>query len=168
MEQQGYWLVVRTKIRREKWAGDNIEHQGFGVYNPLVAIELSLVQVKIESLFPGYLFVYTPNGQWRVLTGTFGVVGVVMYGGVPARISELEIDRVRAREDENGIVRLPSALQSERRPKFGDTIRVKDGPFEDREGICVGSRGLERTTVLMDFLGGKVPTLLRNDQLDIL
>jgi transcription antitermination factor NusG len=168
MVQDGYWFVVRVKTGREKWASENIERQGFTVYSPLVAVELSSKHIKIESLFPGYLFVFTPNGQWRALTGTFGVMSVVMLAGEPARIRPVELDRLRAREGANGFVVLPSKIQTRRRPVQGEAVRVKSGPLGQRQGICVGYRGVDRIKVLMDFMGGKVSMLLYDDNLDIL
>ena len=164
----GFWLVACTKSRREGWAAENIERQGFTTYRPLVALELSPKHIKIESLFPGYLFVYTPKGQWQVLKSTFGVFGLVLTGGEPARMPEVEINRMRAREGEDGFVVLPPTLQPRRRPRKGDTVRVRGGPFENQQGVCVGTRGVDRSQVLLDFMGGKVPVLLRDDDLDFL
>lgn len=174
MECRGYWLVARTKSKQDSWAIENVERQGFTTYRPLIASEpnpkhgqLSL-SLKTESLFPGYLFVFTPHGQWQVLLGTFGVIGVVLQGKLPAKLPPVEIDKIRAREGPDGLIALPSVLQASLRPGVGDSVRVKRGPFEGQEGVCAGSRGAERAQVLLSFLGGKVPVLLRDDDLDIL
>ena len=163
MRRRGYWLVVRTKGRREGWAANNVEKLGFKTYLPLI-----LVDERAESLFPNYLFVYTPNRQWRVLLSAFGVTSVVLQGGLPAKMEHIDIGRMREREDGDGFVRLPAALETNPRPRKGDAVRVKDGPFEGQEGVCEGVRGNDRAAVLLQFLGGKVPVLLRDDDLDIL
>jgi len=81
----------------------------------------------------------------------------------------VEIERLRAREEKDGFIRLPPVMQPPhlRRPRPGETVRVKDGPFVQQLGICQSSQGPERSKVLLEFLGGKVPVLLRNDNLDV-
>src|ERR1044072_2920566 len=160
------WLVVRTQPRREKWACENIVNQGGEPYLPLINEGAQvrrgrLVEKRVVCLFPTYVFV-REAGRWRYLLGTYGVSGLVMVGSAPAIMRDLEIKKLRAKEDQEGIVDLPV------RPKFvdGTRVRVTGGDFGGLEGIYAGTAAHERHRILLDFLGQKSKVLIGDEFLE--
>lgn len=148
-----FWMVAKTKPRQERWAAKNVERQGFEYYLP--ATQVTVVKrgrkvVQPQYLFPRYLFVRT-TGRWRSLLGTFGVTELIMQGDSPAVMPCREIEQLRAREDEDGNIVLPT----QKCPKFvqGDTIRVTEGPYKGFMGIVDGLAPHDRVKILLEFLG---------------
>ena len=164
-EFAGGWLVAQTKPQRERWAVQNLTSQGLETYLPLIAVHLRRGGIRRQSLFPRYIFVYSSQGQWRTIRSTYGISTLIMRGGIPAVIPAKEIQQIRAREDEDGLVRLPQS-PSAANLRAGDAVRIVEGPFAGRLGICEGTPIQERVRILMEFLGGYIPCLLHTNQLD--
>ena len=60
-ESSARWLVVRTKVRQEQVARENLERQGFDLYLPTIRAARRRAGrwcAVVEPLFPGYLFVH--------------------------------------------------------------------------------------------------------------
>lgn len=162
----GYWLVAKTKPQRELWAAENAQRQGFNCYLPQTAPPERAPKQKARAhfLFPRYLFVYT-EGRWRCLLSTFGIAGLVMAGECPAVMPPREIERIKAREDEHGLVRLAQAPTA--RFKEGDAVRVREGTFSGFTGIYANHSSHDRVKVLIEYLGRTVPVLLGEDLLEL-
>lgn len=151
------WYVVRTQSRCEERARNHLNNQGFNVYLPRYKKRRSharRVETVLRPLFPGYLFVYLPEGGGgcRSINGTIGVHSLVSFGAMePARLSDLVVDELQKREDDSGIVQLRKpALQK------GDQVRLIDGAFEDSFGLVEDITDERRTILLLDLLGRKV------------
>lgn len=84
---------------------------------------------------------------------------LVCMGDEPAPVPEAVIAALRAREDESGLIRLPT------KPRFapGDKVRLIEGSFADCLGLFEEMRDSERLSVLLDLLGRKVRVLLSID-----
>lgn len=111
---------------------------------------------RARCLFPSYIFVHT-DGLWRFLLSTFGIVGIVLRGEGPDYVRPDVIAQIKAREDKTGFIQLPVR-------KHGDTIRVKSGPFQDRQGIYLGDTPSGRVRVLLDVMGRKTRCLFDERQ----
>ena len=143
------WLLVRTQPQREQYAQQNIQHWlGLESYLPLYYDQ----QIdKIKVLFPSYLFVRSL--QWHPFKGVWGVSNVVMVGESPARLSDNEIQGLKAREaEEKGkrVILLPDLYQ------VGQQLRVLAGSFADHLGLYDGMDGKTRVRVLLEFMGRSV------------
>lgn len=161
-----HWIVVTSQPRREEWARENIEKQGAVAYVPKIAHPSN--PNKTSPLFPRYMFVDIEpvGGQWVFLTGTFGVSGVVLRGDEPAPIREYEIDAIRSREDESGLVQLPQAPQEPEGFNRGESLRVADGPFLGTWGVCDGMSPQQRVYVMLNMLGRRTRVELDVDQVE--
>jgi transcriptional antiterminator RfaH len=151
------WIVARTQVNRQKWAGQNIKAQGYGFYLPMFKDEKS---GRTLPLFGCYIFVET-QGQWHFLRGTFGIANVVMIGSKPATVSEMEMEQLRRRE-QKGLIVVPYA-----RFKSGDRVRIKTGLMAGQEGIFQGQTQQQREIVLLNFLGRKSRFLVEEVDLEI-
>src|SRR5262249_46117167 len=107
---------------------------------------------KIEvrpPLFPGYAFIAIEL-QWHTARWTAGVLGLIMGGIQPARVPDVVIAEIRARE-RGGLVVLP------RREEFctGEAVRVTHGPFSGQLGLYRGQRPGEGVRVRGALRGGR-------------
>ena len=155
------WHAVQTKPSQEDKAAFNLRRQGYDVYLPKYA-RLRRHARKTEKvarpLFSGYLFVAVDAGRqgWRAINSTLGVARLIAVADAPVAVPESVIEGLRAREREDGCVR----LEPQRHLKNGDKVRVTEGAFESFLGLYEGLTGSDRALVLVDFLGRKVRTLI--------
>jgi len=164
------WLVVRTHSQREAWACENIANQGGTFYYPRIAVRKkarakAVAEKKVSSLFPGYIFVKN-EGRWRFLLGTFGVLTVVLQGGLPAIMPDAEIERLHLLEGSDGFVNLPKYNGEDSRFRVGETVRVVNGHLTGFVGIYDGTGPKDRERVLLDYLGRKATILIGGNDLE--
>ena len=122
------WYVVQTQVNAEAKAARNLVRQGFEIYLPRYLKRRSHAR-KIDKiaapLFPRYMFVRIDMAtqRWRSIQSTFGVSRLVCNGADPAPVAQHVLMSLKAREDENGYVKL------DQRPKFalGEKVRVLAG-----------------------------------------
>ena len=114
-----------------------------------------------RPLFPRYLFVAIDlaTQRWRAIQSTLGVSNLICWSGQPASVEDGVVNALKAREDEDGFIRLA------RRPAFspGDKVRIVEGAFIDNLAFVEGVSDHERVAVLLDFLGRKVRVLVGAD-----
>jgi transcriptional antiterminator RfaH len=158
------WFVVQTRPRAESTAVAHLNRQGFETYLPCYLKKCRHAR-RVENvpaaLFPRYVFVAIDMAtqRWRAISSTIGVSRLVCSGEEPAPVPDSVLAALRGREDENGLISLPT------RPRFelGDKVRLLDGAFADCIGLFDGMRDIERISVLLDLLGRKVRVLLDAD-----
>lgn len=158
------WYVVRTHPRAELKALTHLVRQGYDTYLPRYLKKrrhARRVETVAAPLFPRYLFVAIDMAtqRWRTISSTFGVAQLVCNGDEPVPVVNDVVDALRAREDENGFIRLPS------RPQFvvGDKVRLIEGALTGCVGLFEDMRENERVCVLLDLLGRKVRVVLEAD-----
>lgn len=151
------WYVVNTHPQREARAELNLRRQGFVAYVPRYLRKRRHARredLVARPLFPRYMFVALDlaKDRWRAIQSTFGVSHLVSAGDVPLAISESLVDEIRAREDDNGFVKLglPAGLG------LGSPVRLVDGIFAEYEGVIDRIADDCRVAVLLDLLGREV------------
>ena len=142
------WIVARTVTGREKWAAENVARQAHDFYLPRLHAPRLNHPDRVEALFPGYLFVKIVD-RWRFLTGTFGVVDVIMAGERPAKLNESEVEWLRSLEGPDGVIALPEVDDAYH---AGERLRVRVGGVWV-SAVCAGMKSAERVYVLLDALG---------------
>lgn len=148
------WIAAVTQPQREMWARENVERQGHEACLPMCREQLvrnGSLKVIERPLFPRYLFVRV-TVQWRFLTGTFGVIGVILDGEAPAVVSDSAIDEIAQAAGPNGILDIVPKTEPDIRR--GTRVRiVSGGPFRGLVGTFVGMSGDERVRVLLSMFG---------------
>jgi transcriptional antiterminator RfaH len=96
------WYVVQTKPRQEYRALENLINQGYECVLPEYQCERLRHGVRMlrnEPLFPRYLFIHldTVSMNWGPIRSTYGVIGLVRFGGVPASMPEGMVEAVMNR-----------------------------------------------------------------------
>jgi transcriptional antiterminator RfaH len=154
-----FWAVARCVTRHEGFAAQQLEAAGFTVFLP---------RTTLGALFPSYVFVRVID-RWRRIDRTVGILGVVRFGDVPAKMPDADIAALQSRIDSHGLIRLPPPPPTPARRKriipIGAKVKVASGPFRGFTGIYAGQTARERERILIDMLGRKAPVELLRGQL---
>jgi len=152
-----HWYVVHTQPRNESRAELNLTRQGFTTYLPQflrTVRHARRTKKAARPLFPCYLFVALDlaRDQWRVIQSTFGVRSIVLAGEEPVFLPDRVVEGIRAREDDNGYVRLglPPGVCA------GSPVRLVEGLFADHSGIFERVADDFRVAILLELLGRQV------------
>lgn len=152
------WFAVYTQPGKEKLAAQQLQNQGFGVYLPQyqkMRRHAGKTEIVAAPLFPRYLFagIDVETQRWRSVNGTRGVIGLVMSGDKPIPVPEPVIAEIRAREGEDGFIRLnPPGFQR------GQALRIVEGPMADTQALFEEAVDGNRAILLVSLLGRLVRT----------
>lgn len=150
------WYVARTKVNSESKAARNLENQGFVAYLPCYrktirhARKVSKVR---RPLFPGYVFICVSddNPTLHAIRSTIGVIHLIQFGTAPQPVPQEVIDLIKAREDDEGVVRLLPD-----NPMRGSKVRVVDGCFTGHTALLEDVSDNSRVVLLLNFMGQAV------------
>jgi transcription antitermination factor NusG len=143
------WFAVGVKARRESFVSEVVREKGFEGFAPCY-VSRRRWSDRFKSvelpLFPGYVFCrLDPRNRLPILTipGVFQFAGI---GKVPVPIDDNEIEAIR--------IAVESGLSAEPWPflKFGQRVRLEEGPLAGLEGIYVASGRQRRIVVSVDLL----------------
>lgn len=149
-EKAGQWFVVHTLSGQENKVRETMERQlqledGINVYEIMVPTE-KVTEVRqgkkttsSRKFFPGYILVrmdlYDPETKavddktWYFVRQTQGVIGFIGGGDKPMPLMKHEVDDLLCQI--NG-------QEEKTKPKvqyeIGETLRIRDGAFENFEG----------------------------------
>lgn len=161
------WVLAVTAPQREKWASENVKRQGHEFYLPMCKERLirgGKIQDRERPFFPRYLFVRV-SVQWRFLTGTFGVIGIVFDGETPGVVPDKYVDELKASADENGIINLiPPDEPETPLPKKGTQVQISAGAFNGIAGVFMGKSGDDRVKIMLSMFGRAVPVEVRRNE----
>jgi transcriptional antiterminator RfaH len=156
------WYVVSSKLRRERYAAEQLRQRAVDVYLPRLLLVRRGARV-VRPLFPGYLFarLVLPGDAARV-AWTPGVRRLVTFEGEAPSLPAAAIDFLRAQAGTDGVIAVrPRPLPVGRR------VRVTDGPLAGLVGIIEDppdARG--RVGVLMDILRANTRVSIDADSLE--
>jgi transcriptional antiterminator RfaH len=149
------WSVARTESMREHTAQRWLAQTGFETYLPLIS-----GKARPKPLFPGYLFVRIGATGWLRVENTIGILQLLRMGDQPARITDLTIEEIKAREHD-GVVKLPER----QRWHTGDRVLIGGGSFFGHTGLFDGMGVRERVFVLLNLFGRQTRVMLPLDDL---
>ncbi len=160
------WYLIHSKPRQENVAKEQLERQGYETYLPLAPVrrrKRGRAYSVIAPMFPRYLFIYLSNetDDWRPIRSTIGVSVLVKFGEVPAKLPNKLIEKLRDREDDEGIQVLENIEFSK-----GDQARIAEGPFEGFEGIYQCRTGKDRVILLLKIAQNAVNIELSAEQIE--
>jgi transcriptional antiterminator RfaH len=138
------WYVVHTQTQGEGRADLNLRPRRHA----------RRTETVVRPLFPRYLFVAMDlaRDRWRAVQSTFGVSTLVVIGNDPVPLPDGVVDEIRAREGEQGFVKLglPAGV------KPGSPVRLVDGVFAEYRGVFERLADDRRVAVLLKLLGREV------------
>jgi len=146
------WFLVQFKPNSHNIAARNLKRQGFEIFLPLHETTRRLATrflSELKPLFPGYMFIRvdTANTLLRKVNSTYGVAGIVGFGGTPAPVPSGLVEGLLGRCDEMGGVRTNEALEA------GQRVLVVDGPFSEFVGTVEKIDAQQRVWLLLEFMG---------------
>lgn len=149
------WFLVAAKARKETVAAYNLDRQGYNVFLPQIRRTVRHARktyLRAVPLFPGYLFLKASSAiRWRSINGTFGAIGVIMNGEVPALVERGFVETLKAKTGPDSIVDFKHDL------RVGDRVELAEGPFARQMGELADLDDKGRVTVLLEFLATRVP-----------
>lgn len=140
------WYCGQTLPGRHFEARDRLLDQGFEAVLPLGARQLPGGALRIAPLFGPYLIVRFDVSRpgWRRIASTRGMRR--LFGSSPERPTSL-------REDDAEAIRSLSVTTSEvdGPPERGQAVRVVEGPWRGRVGLCIDiAAGVVRALLFID------------------
>lgn len=182
--EKGKWFVVNTLSGQENRVREFIEKQmitegeAFTVYEVLVPME-KVTQMKQgrklvhqRKFYPGYIMVrmdlYEPGTKmikeniWYGIRNTQGVIGFVGGGDRPYPLSDAEV---------RDLLQQVEAPQEKAKPvvlfNVGEKVRIKDGAFENFDGVIDeidADRG--KLKLMVSIFGRSTPVELEFGQVE--
>ncbi len=135
-----YWYALHTKPHKERQVEAVLTERNIEVYYPTLPAARPRRNSATQPFFPRYLFAHADLeevGLWP-LHYTPGMAGVVMFGGVPARVNDSVIDCLRER------LALVNPVSRDRRAVVdangkvihpGDRVVIASGPLAEMEAV---------------------------------
>jgi transcription antitermination factor NusG len=127
-----HWYALHAKPHKERQAEAILNTRGIKTYFPTVPAPRQRHRSAERAFFPSYLFAHADLdlvGLWS-LHYVPGLRGVVMFGGVPARVDDSVIAALRERLARNDVVDVRGAMLEP-----GDRVKIASGPLADLEAI---------------------------------
>jgi transcription antitermination factor NusG len=147
--QYSHWHAIRVRLRWEKMAADSLHGKEYEAFLPLYR-KRSPWSDRVKEidvpLFPGYVFCRGDfSGRPRLVT-TPGVIGILSFGGIPAIISENEIEAIKS-VIRSGLYTEPWLYLRE-----GQRVRIHSGALTGIEGILIRTKSDCRVVLSIEAL----------------
>jgi Transcription antiterminator len=158
------WYLVYTNLKQEERANENLKAWGVETvhaklrtrrYNEFTGAPTYVTQ----PLFPRYIFAkFNAREQLPKVRFTRGIQNVVCFGESLATVDEDIIEIIRARIDENGLVKTNQEF------KPGDKVVISAGPLRNLIGIFEREiKGSDRITILLTAIGYQGHLMVERD-----
>jgi transcriptional antiterminator RfaH len=151
-----HWFVIHTKARDEHRVKSHFEGMGIETLLPLYKNHRSLRERMcpvVNPLFPNYVFARLNLEQhYYKVKWTRGVNRILGVGNEPTPISDIMIQTLRERMDEDDTVHLLDDL------KEGNLVQITSGLLKDFVGVF--QKGLSsgvRVRILLNLIGKELP-----------
>lgn len=160
------WYLIHSKPAQENTAFEHLDRQGFEIFLPRMRRQVRHAgrwRERVDAMFPRYLFIRldADDQDWAPIRSTVGVSRLVRFGAHPAVVPEELVEGLRARADDESIVRIETT--GDFNP--GQRVRVLDGPFAGLEGIIQAKSARERVDILLSIVGQGARTRVSTDNL---
>lgn len=151
------WIVVHTQFNKEFISEYNLIRQGFETYLPKYKKVIHHARKRSfvsRPLFPRYLFVNNHNRNLSInsISSTHGVNTIVSMDGKPAQISHDIINKIKSRENNEGIIDIKPFSNK----AIGEEVEIVEGAFKGKSGVFNGINEDYRVKVLFNILGKEI------------
>ena len=109
-----------------------------------------------RPLFPRYLFAWLDDKPWRQIEASGFVTAILRDGDSPARVSESEVGKIKAKADiDGGSVLLADPDEPiKRQYRPGQAIKIVGGSYIGFDGLYV-TRASDRIVALLKLFNGR-------------
>lgn len=143
------WYVLKVQSNRERSIRDSllrrIKREGLDEFFGEIVIPTEKIvetkggkrRVREQKLYPGYMMIQMVlnDETWYLVRDTSGVGDFTGAAGKPIPMADHEIARMLGREQEEAEGTRTAQPVVKFGVEIGDTVKVKDGPFESFEGV---------------------------------
>jgi transcriptional antiterminator RfaH len=165
------WYLLYCKRGEQQRAQLHLENQGVEVYYPKKEYEKILRgkrQLKVEPLFPGYMFIrfdFEVGPSFNTIRSTRGVMDFVRQGRMPTELQGELIYSLKQQEktqlSENSE---PLAIGI---PQSGDKVRIIDCQFSGVDAIYHEADGDKRSILLITLINKQVKVPMDNQKFEL-
>ncbi|MCK5726376.1 MAG: transcription/translation regulatory transformer protein RfaH [Thiotrichaceae bacterium] len=147
------WWLLTTKVRKEQYAREQLDNQGYITYLPLTQRSRKnrgKMKITTEPLFPRYVFIQLnqTTDNWGSVRSTYGISDFVRFGMKYARVPSEIIAHLKYNE-----AYLSDHAFALDRHKNGDIITIEqEGSFKGLNGIFQHYDSDQRCSVLIEIL----------------
>ena len=146
-----HWFALYTKSRSEQKVFERLQQAGHTSFLPLITEERQWSDRKKKITTPlikSYVFIKAPKKDLVSIYAVPGVLGVLKYLGIPAKITEVEINNLKiiANNSENVSTIAPCQLKS------GKPVQITQGPFKGLIAVYLYHNGKHRIIVQIEAL----------------
>ncbi|MBN1473131.1 MAG: UpxY family transcription antiterminator [Syntrophaceae bacterium] len=144
------WYAIHTKSRHERKANTGLTQKKITTFLPEAQVWSSRKDRKKKisvPLFPGYLFMETPNLDNETKLAVLKTSGVVRILGKkensePLAVPEDKIDAIRR------FIQTDVQIFNLQSPQVGEAVRIIDGAFAGIEGVIISRNAQKELFVL--------------------
>lgn len=150
-----HWYAAYTCPRHEKRVAEHLSGRAVEHFLPLHAsMRLWKDRQKLIEfpLFPGYIFVRLELKNRLCVLEVPGIVHLVSFNGLPAPLSDNEIDALRAGLAQTTRVQPYPYTNLTAGMTAGDRVRINDGPFSGLEGKLVRRKGAVHVILSIEMI----------------
>jgi transcription antitermination factor NusG len=158
-----HWYAVYTNARHEKAVADHLTSKEIEVFLPTITVVRSWKDRKMKlqtPAFPSYVFTKICVSERGRVISVPGVVRILSFNGLPARLDEAEIENIRLCHRRGALM--------ESRPLFrvGERVRVKSGVLEGLEGFVSRCKDDRRLIVPLSHINQSLAVQVDIDLLE--
>jgi transcription antitermination factor NusG len=161
--EEAHWYAMYTNARHENAVADHLISKDIEVFVPTIAVVRSWKDRKMKlqtPAFPGYVFTKICLSERGRVISVPGVVRILSFNGVPARLDEAEIENIRLCHRRGAFM--------ESLPSFGvgERVRVKSGVLEGLEGFVSRCKDERRLIVPLSHINQSLAVQVDIDLLE--
>lgn len=161
LHEDEHWYAVYAQAHGESTALLRLRAQNFRTFLPIYSKTVHHArkgQTVLAPLFPRYLFVVLDlkRDRWRSVNSTRGVTSLIMHQGLPAPVRTGVVETLLESSTSEGEVRFCFEMAP------GSRVRLVAGPFAGQLGILRDLSRSGRVRVLIEMMGGHIPTNLHS------
>ena len=161
--EKAHWYAVYTNARHENTVADHLMSKEIEVFLPTITVVRSWKDRKMKlqtPAFPSYVFTKICLSERGRVISVPGVVRILSFNGVPARLDEAEIENIRLCHRRGALM--------ESRPLFGvgERVRVKSGLLEGLEGFVSRCKDERRLIVPLSHINQSLAVQVDIDLLE--
>ena len=162
MEENDFsrWYAVRVRPWTEASVATVARNKGYKEFLPAYKVRRrwsDRVRSLDLPLFPGYLFCRLGQQSWLPLLTITSVCGLVGIGKTPIAIDDAEISAIEA-TIRSGLLAEPCPFM-----RFGQLVRLEQGPLAGLEGYYIETRKQHRVIVSVTLLQRSVSIEIERD-----
>jgi transcription antitermination factor NusG len=161
--EKAHWYAVYTNARHEKAVADHLTSKEIEVFLPTITVVRSWKDRKMKlqtPAFPSYVFTKICLSERGRVISVPGVVRILSFNGVPARLDDAEVENIRLCHQRGALM--------ESRPLFGvgERVRVKSGVLEGLEGFISRCKDERRLIVPLSHINQSLAVQVDIDLLE--